>query len=84
MINLLCQPLVYGGPASVQAFTGAIPFNGVPEVAAIFEIMSGERPPRPHHPVFTNELWELMQHCWDQDPHSRPAVSEVLSDLQGT
>ena len=81
--RLSCQSLVYCGSASAQAFTGAVPFNGVPGVAAVHEIMNGERPPRPHHPIFTTKLWELMQCCWDDDPHVRPRVSEVLRVLRG-
>lgn len=43
--------------------------------------MQGERPPRPTHPAFTEELWALTQRCWDHDPQSRPEVSEALRDL---
>lgn len=83
MNDFLCQYLVYCGSTSVQAFTGAVPFDGIPDVSAMYEIISGERPARPHHPIFTNRLWKLMQNCWDQDPHLRPGVPEVLSDLYG-
>ena len=67
----------------VQAFTGAVPFDGIRDVAAIRGIMSGERPPQPYHPVFTTKLWELMQCCWNQDPRVRPEIPEVLSVLHG-
>ena len=40
-------------------------------------IISAKRPPRPTHPTFTENLWALMQCCWDQDPCSRPEASEV-------
>ena len=46
-------------------------------------IIDGERPPRPAHPAFTSELWELMQRCWDRDPELRPKASEVLEVLAG-
>ena len=36
---------------------------------------------RPVHPTFTDNLWMLMQRCWDQDPHLRPEVSEILQVL---
>ncbi|KAF9789442.1 kinase-like domain-containing protein [Thelephora terrestris] len=67
----------------VEVFTGAVPFLGKPATAAIFDIMSGERPRRPTHPNCTTELWKLMNHCWDPNPYLRPAVMEVLSDLRG-
>jgi len=46
-------------------------------------IVQGKRPPRPTHPTFTEDLWVLMQHCWVQDPHQRPEVTEVLETLHG-
>ena len=48
---------------------------------AMLAIMQNERPPRPTHPMFTANLWMLMQRCWDHDPHLRPEVSEVLQVL---
>ena len=44
-------------------------------------ITQGRRPPRPTHPNFAENLWTLMQRCWDQDPHLRPEVSEALQVL---
>ena len=62
-------------------FTGAIPFNNsLPAVAAL-AIMGGERPGRPRHVALTDRLWLLLQQCWDQDPHLRPSISEVLRVL---
>ena len=46
-------------------------------------IMRGKRPPRPHDPAFTDDLWELTQDCWNQDPRLRPEISEVLQTLHG-
>ena len=68
---------------SMQVFTGAVPFSDKPNTAAMFDIMNGAHPPQPVHPDCTAELWKLMNHCWSEDPHSRPAVVEVLSDLRG-
>ena len=65
----------------MQAFTGAVPFNGSSPVVAMFAIQQGNRPPRPAHPTFTEELWTLMQRCWDHDPCLRPRVSDVLQSL---
>ena len=66
-----------------QAFTGTVPFHLQSSVTAMAGIIDGERPSRPVHPSFTSQLWELIQRCWDQDPHSRPEVSEVLEVLAG-
>jgi len=45
--------------------------------------MGGERPPQPTHQALTDELWNLMQRCWDQEPQSRPEMSEVVQILHG-
>jgi len=67
--------------ASVQVFTGMVPFSELSSPMAMYAIMQGERPPRPTHPTFTENLWVLMQRCWGRDPHLRPEVSEVLQVL---
>ena len=48
---------------------------------AMVAIMSGKRPSRPNHPALTDQLWTLIQGCWEQDPHLRPEVSEALQAL---
>ena len=48
---------------------------------AMLATVQGERPPRPTHPTFTENLWKLIQRCWDQDPHLRPEASEILQVL---
>lgn len=49
----------------------------------MYGIVNGERPPRPAHSTLTDELWSLIQRCWNQDPHLRPEVSEVVKVLGG-
>ena len=65
----------------MQVFTGAIPFSGNSSAVAMLAIVQGRRPQRPIYPTFTDNLWTLMQRCWDHDPHLRPEVSEVLQVL---
>jgi len=67
----------------IEGFTGAVPFDGSLPAVAMVAIMDGKRPPRPTHQAFTDQLWQLTQRCWDQNPHSRPEVSEVLKVLRG-
>lgn len=66
---------------SMQVFTGTVPFSNHSSVTAVMTIIQGGRPQRPTHPTFTENLWSLMQRCWDQDPHLRPQVTEVLQIL---
>ena len=77
----LCRTLTYCHFASIQVFTGAVPFSNRSASMAMLGIMQNERPQRPTHPTFTENLWTLMQRCWDRDPHLRPEVSEVLQVL---
>ena len=44
-------------------------------------IIQGERPPRPTSAALTDDMWALMQMCWDQEPQLRPGIREVLQDL---
>jgi serine/threonine protein kinase len=66
----------------MQVFTGAAPSSDLPAFKAMFLMAQGERPPRPMHPEVTDSLWELVQRCWDHEPHSRPEVPEVLQVLR--
>jgi len=76
-----CRTLAYCGFISMQVFTGAVPFNDLSSNVAMFTIMRGERPPRPTYPTFTDDLWILMQRCWEQGPPSRPEASGVTQVL---
>ena len=82
MDDSLSPASAYRCSLSVQVFTGDIPFNNKTSAAAIHEISSGKRPPRPTHPALTTDLWGLMERCWSQEPCSRPEVSEVLNVLR--
>ena len=64
-----------------QIFTCDIPYSGVSSFMAMLAITQGKRPQRPTHPDFTENLWALIQRCWDEDPHSRPKASEVSQAL---
>ena len=78
------RTFVHYHSVSSQVFTGAVPFSNNLLAAATLAIMAGRRPPRPTHQQFTNQLWKLMQRCWDQNPLSRPEVSEVFKILRGS
>ena len=66
-----------------QVFTGMIPFNNSLPAAAMLAIITGKRPLRPIHHQLTDQLWTLIQHCWDQNPYSRPGVPEGFKTLCG-
>ena len=66
----------------MKTFTGSAPFDLHLSITVTLAIMRGDRPSRPTHPAFTDGLWALMQHCWSQESHSRPDMSEVLQVLR--
>jgi serine/threonine protein kinase len=70
--------LAYRRLILMQVFTGAIPFGNCLDFQVMVATMEGRRPPRPTHPIFTEQLWTLMQQCWNHDPHLRPEASEAL------
>ena len=65
-----------------QVFTGDTPFSGHLSTEVIVLVLRGKRPRKPTHPTFTEDLWSLMQCCWDHDRNSRPTASEVLGTLE--
>lgn len=75
------RALVYCHFISTQVYTGAVPFDNSPPIPATVAIMQGNRPPRPTHQAFSDELWTLTQRCWDQKPCLRPEVAEVFQAL---
>jgi hypothetical protein len=77
----VCGAFAYYRFGLTQVFTGAIPFSGRHSVMAMLTVMQGGRPPRPTHPALTENLWTLMQRCWDNGPHLRPEISEALRVL---
>jgi len=77
------RPLADCLRASLKTFTGTTPFDPLPPTTVALAIMLGDRPERPIHPEFTHGLWGLMQHCWSQEPQSRPTMFAVLDVLHG-
>ena len=65
----------------MQVYTGATPFSNGSPFATALAVLRGERPNQPTHPAFTENLWTLVQRCWDQDPNLRPKASEALQVL---
>ena len=77
----MCRNLAYCRLVLTQVFTAAVPFSNRSDAQVICAIMQRRRPARPTHPTFTDNLWMLMQRCWNHDPRLRPDVSEALRVL---
>ena len=45
-------------------------------------IEGGQQPERPTHTDLTDELWALMEQCWDMDRGNRPTIPVALGILR--
>jgi len=74
------------GMLIIEVFTGFPPFYGeVKRNMLHWKVVEGLRPRRPGPPAdsrgFSDELWELVNRCWVQDPNKRPSIASVSADL---
>jgi serine/threonine protein kinase len=71
-----------------QAYTLEIPFPKLRDVAVISKLIGGSLTisrPSSHEckgKVIPDQLWVLMQSCWEVDRKSRPTTSDVRSALR--
>ncbi|KAK7041494.1 hypothetical protein VNI00_009362 [Paramarasmius palmivorus] len=62
--------------------TGLRPFHHLANDAAVaFAVWRGDRPSRPTNVEIQNELWSLINRCWEGEPGSRPNIVDVLRSL---
>ncbi|KAG6916552.1 hypothetical protein DXG01_006378 [Tephrocybe rancida] len=71
-----------------EILAGDIPFSHIPsDTAVALQIMSGARPARPANPSpwrhwgLNENIWSLIQQCWDTNPTVRPGMEEVVARL---
>ncbi|KAJ8081431.1 hypothetical protein PM082_007273 [Marasmius tenuissimus] len=66
----------------LEIMTGEPPFPNVGDVAVISLVSTGVRPERPSKGWCPNNIWELVETCWCQDPLQRPRAEELQDRLQ--
>lgn len=69
-----------------QVFTGEFPFHDFErEVRVILSVLQGKRPqrPSPDRNGLDNDVWELIENCWDQNPALRPTAKQIIQRLSG-
>ena len=65
----------------VEVFTGKLPFEGQKDEAVLLRILEGGRPEMPRNAQavgLTEEMWKLLEACWQQNPKKRPTMKEVV------
>ena len=67
---------------AVEVFTGQVPFGEtMNNTTAILEIKKGTRPPKPAE-IEDENVWKLVQACWNKRPKKRPDVGNVVANLE--
>ncbi|KAF7357977.1 hypothetical protein MVEN_00844500 [Mycena venus] len=64
-----------------EIFTGTLPFHELStDVAVMYHVMQGERPQRSSS--IPEEVWNLMQECWNEDPQDRLFAEQIVFRLR--
>ena len=71
------------GMVIYEVLSGQIPFAPYREFYVVLKVLEGKHPERPQGDPFTDELWEVLKHCWEREPGDRPSSEEVLTYLEG-
>ena len=70
---------------AVEVFTGRIPFEEQKNEAVVLRISRGGRPEMPENAQavgLTDEIWNILESCWQQNPKKRPMMDEVVGRWQ--
>ena len=73
------------GMVILEVLSGKPPFSGDGGLVVMRKVIEGERPGRPEGKEevwFTDDLWEILEHCWLPRPERRPAIDAVLECLE--
>ncbi|KAJ7609200.1 kinase-like domain-containing protein [Mycena polygramma] len=67
------------GCVCVELYTGKPPFAHMPEPAAMFRVIAGERPEKP--PSMSSAMWELVTAAWVPDCRARPSIHDIATGI---
>ncbi|KAF9651701.1 kinase-like protein [Thelephora ganbajun] len=65
-----------------ELFAERVPFSDRHHLAAIHLLANGTRPLRPLHPELSDEVWNMIEKCWHNDPAHRLSIKDVLAILR--
>ncbi|KZV91837.1 kinase-like protein [Exidia glandulosa HHB12029] len=69
---------------TLHVFSGVLPFGTTKQPGrVVIDVSRGRRPKREDHPspLLTDQMWGLLQRCWDQEPKDRPTIVDVLHEI---
>ena len=67
----------------MKIYTGRIPFHKITRDSTVMKkVLEGSRPPRPADTsLLSDEIWKVIEMCWNQEPQSRPSADSVIEQL---
>ena len=68
------------GMVVYETISGHVPFHWNLDMTVSVKVLKGERPPRGAH--FTDNLWKMLELCWNYQPSNRPSIEDVLRCLE--
>ena len=74
------------GMVIYEIFSGCAPFGTDSSFAILRKIINGGRPERPEGEagrLFTDDIWDVVELCWKNEPSERATAKAVLVCLQG-
>jgi len=70
------------GMVILEVLNGQAPFAHLKDFIVMRKVVEGERPGRPVGAWFTDDLWRMLNRCWETQPESRPGIEAVLECLK--
>jgi hypothetical protein len=60
-----------------------MPFHDKSDTEAVVIVTTtNQRPSRPINQELTDQLWEMIERCWREEPSQRPTIREVVALLE--
>jgi len=73
------------GMVMYEVLAGRAPFHRYHGYAVVVRILKGERPGKPQGEeggLFADDIWSVLDGCWQPNPGNRPSIRRVLQCLE--
>jgi len=74
------------GMVIYEVLSGQVPFSRWKDPEIVHMVLDGERPERlegDQGKLFTDEIWQVLERCWQNQPGARPSAKTILRGLEG-
>ena len=68
------------GMVIYETISGHSPFHEDADITVFVKVLNGEHPLR--EALFTDNVWEVLERCWEPQSGARPRIEEVLQCLE--